>query len=75
REGDAQDEFSNAKYAVTEPFQIPPGHYFLLGDCRDNSLDSRYWGTVPRELIVGKALMIVGSSASSGQERAFKRLK
>lgn len=43
------------------PYDIAEGQYFAMGDNRDNSQDSRYWGTVPRDHIIGKALVIYWS--------------
>ena len=43
------------------PYYVPQGQYFAMGDNRDNSQDSRFWGFVPRDHILGKALVIYWS--------------
>jgi len=46
------------------PYTVPAGQYFAMGDNRDRSSDSRYWGTVPRSMIKGRAFMVYWSFAS-----------
>jgi signal peptidase I len=43
------------------PIRIPPDHFFLMGDNRDNSNDSRFWGLAPRESFIGKPLFVYWS--------------
>jgi signal peptidase I len=40
---------------------VPPGKYFMMGDNRDGSFDSRFWGLVPRENILGRPLFVYWS--------------
>ena len=53
---------------------VPPGRYFVMGDNREQSWDSRFWGFVPRELISGKPLLIYWSYESTREEYAKNSL-
>jgi signal peptidase I len=66
------------KYAKGAEIVVPPGKYFAMGDNRDRSLDSRYWGFVDRSAIMGRPFLIYWSveanSADYGQRTFWQRL-
>ena len=51
------------------PVTVPPDHYFMMGDNRDNSQDSRYWGFLPAHYVKGRALMIYWSFETPAGEQ------
>jgi len=67
------------KYIKGDELIVPPGKYFAMGDNRDHSLDSRYWGFVDRDAIMGRPFLIYWSvdatSADYGESTFTQRLR
>jgi signal peptidase I len=63
-----QCEYTSAGVRCT----VPAGHFFMMGDNRDNSLDSRFWGFVPEKNIVGRAFFVWMNFSDWGRIGPFK---
>jgi signal peptidase I len=57
------------------PYTLAPGELFMMGDNRDNSNDSRFWGPVKMELVRGRAMFIYFSTAGSNALEAFGKIR
>jgi signal peptidase I len=80
-DGEPVEEYPNVKFNRNRrlpegdnfgPFTVPEGSYFMMGDNRDDSYDSRFWGPVKDELILGQALVIHWSWAQDEDAPAWK---
>src|SRR5579859_1315169 len=74
REIDRRWRYELANYVSDGELVVPAEHYFVMGDNRENSLDSRYWGFVPRANIVGRPLVIYLSVKGSEPGRGNDKL-
>lgn len=74
RDIDRRWRYELSNYVNGGELVVPADHYFVMGDNRDNSLDSRYWGFVPRANIVGRPLVIYLSVRGSEPGRSGDKL-
>lgn len=64
-----------AEYASREPYRVPAGHLFTLGDNRDYSFDSRFWGPVPVANVMGRPMFVYAVEEEGGLTPTYRALR
>ena len=64
-----------AEYEDWKPYRVPGGHLFTLGDNRDNSEDSRYWGPVPVANVIGRPQFVYAKETEGEVSRTYRALR